>query len=57
MSDLKVDGNYQLSYKNDSDNFKEKSFGYFSNGLPLEEITKIEILKDTVIIESIYKEY
>lgn len=57
MSDLKVDGNYQLSYKKDSDNFKEKSFGYFSNGLSLEETIKIEIRKDTLTIESIYKEY
>ncbi len=57
MSDLpKVDGDYLLSYKIDNGIKQYERFGYFTNGYPLEEITKIYIKKDTVIIDQVFKE-
>ncbi len=50
----KTDGYYLLSFK-----LKGKPvvmpFGYFSNGAPLESVTRIFIHSDTVIIKPQYK--
>ena len=56
MTDVpKVDGNYQLSFKS-----KTKAvfipFGYYSNGYPMESITRIIIHPDTVLIKPEYKD-
>jgi hypothetical protein len=58
MSELpKVDGDYLLTFKRNQNNKQIKRFGYFTNGYPLEEITKIQIEKDTVIIDQIFDDY
>jgi hypothetical protein len=49
-----VDGDYLLRFKRMTNKIESERFGYFTNGYPLEEITKIEILKDTVIIDQIF---
>jgi len=56
MTDVpKVDGSYQLSFKS-----KTKAvfipFGYYSNGYPMESITRIVIRPDTVLIKPEYKD-
>ena len=56
MTDLpKVDGSYQLSFK-----LKTKAvfipFGYYSNGYPMESITRIIIHPDTVLIKPEYND-
>ena len=56
MTDLpKVDGSYRLSFKS-----KTKAvsipFGYYSNGYPMESITRIIINPDTVLIKPEYKD-
>ena len=58
MTELpKVDGDYLLTFKRNQNNKQIKRFGYFTNGYPLEEITKIQIEKDTVIIDQIFDDY
>lgn len=54
----KVDGGYTISFIIDGEN-KVQNFGYYTNGnpLPFEEITKIEIKNDTILIEQILKDY
>lgn len=57
MKDIpQVDGDYLLTYKYKA-NISNKRFGYFTNGFPLEKVTKIEIQQDTVIIDQIYDDY
>lgn len=57
MTELpKVDGDYLLTFKLNQNNKQMKRFGYFTNGYPLEEITEIQIEKDTVII-TIFDDY
>jgi major membrane immunogen (membrane-anchored lipoprotein) len=53
----KVDGDYLLTFKKNQANKEIKRFGYFTNGYPLEEITKIQIDKDTVLIDQIFDNY
>ena len=53
----KVDGDYLLTFKRNQTNKEVKRFGYFMNGYPLEKITKIQIGKDTVIIDQIFDDY
>jgi hypothetical protein len=55
MTDLpKVDGSYRLSFKS-----RNKTvfipFGYYTNGYPMESITRIIIHPDTVLIKPVYK--
>ena len=58
MTDLpKVDGDYLLTFKRNENSKELKRFGYFTNGYPLEKVTKIQIEKDTVIIDQIFDEY
>lgn len=58
MTELpKVDGDYLLTFKRNRTNKVIKRFGYFTNGYPLEKLTKIQIEKDTVIIDQILDDY
>jgi len=58
MTELpKVDGDYLLTFKRNETSKELKRFGYFTNGYPLEKVTKIQIEKDTVIIDQIFDEY
>jgi hypothetical protein len=58
MTELpKVDGDYLLTYKDKQTELKSKRFGYFTNGYPMEDLTKIRIEKDTVIINQIFNKY
>ena len=57
MTDIaKHDGSYRISYQINGEN-NIKDFGYYTNGYPLEKITKIEIQKDTIIIDQIMDSY
>ncbi|WP_420551483.1 hypothetical protein [Tenacibaculum aiptasiae] len=48
MSDIPpIDGSYNLSYKMNNE-FVNKNYGYYSNGIPLEEYVVVTIEKDTV---------
>ena len=52
MNDLpKVDGDYLLSYKSKKQKIIRKRFGYFTNGFPSKNITKITIEQDTIVID------
>ncbi|WP_379711175.1 hypothetical protein [Ferruginibacter yonginensis] len=56
MTDLhKVNGNYLLSFKSVTKTVFV-SFGYYTNGYPMEIITSIFINSDTVQIKPEYKE-
>jgi hypothetical protein len=58
MTELpKVDGDYLLTFKRNRTNKEIERFGYFTNGYPLEEVTKIRIEEDTVIIDQIFDDY
>lgn len=48
----KIDGAYQISFLLNGIS-KTEVFGYYSNGYPLERITKIEIEKDTILFDQI----
>jgi hypothetical protein len=50
----KVDGGYLLSFKSNN-TLRILNFGYYSNGYPLESITRIKIHSDTIIIKQEYK--
>jgi len=51
----KTDGAYQISFLINGKK-KTQIFGYFSNGYPSEIITKIEIEKDTILINQVFEE-
>jgi hypothetical protein len=60
MTDLpKIDGDYLLTFKGSEKYYTVyKRFGYFTNGYPLEEKTKIKIYNDTLIIfDQIFNKY
>ena len=52
----KTDGAYQISFLVNGIN-KTQVFGYFTNGYPLERITKIKIEKDTILIDQVFEKY
>ena len=52
----KTDGDYQISFSVNGIN-KTQIFGYYTNGYPLEKITKIKIEKDTIVIDQIFGKY
>tara|TARA_R110000850_G_scaffold11842_1_gene40436 strand:- start:306 stop:674 length:369 start_codon:yes stop_codon:yes gene_type:complete len=57
MTDIpKHDGSYGISYQINEEN-KIKDFGYYTNGYPLEKITKIEIQGETILIDQIFSSY
>jgi hypothetical protein len=47
---IKTDGDYKISFKPKEDSVITKVFGYYTNGYPLEKITRIIILSDTILI-------
>lgn len=48
----KTDGEYMLKFKTDSV-VRTKRFGYYTNGYPIEESTKINIKADTILFDYI----
>ncbi|WP_053971754.1 hypothetical protein [Mangrovimonas sp. ST2L15] len=52
----KTDGAYQITFLVNGIN-KTQVFGYYTNGYPLEKITKIKIEKDTVLIDQVFDKY
>ncbi len=52
----KVDGAYKISFLING-KYKSEIFGYYTNGSPLEKITKIKIERDTIIINQIFEKY
>ena len=52
----KTDGAYQISFLVNGIN-KTQVFGYYTNGYPLERITKIKIEKDTILIDQVFEKY
>ena len=52
-----TDGDYLLSFNRKNTNKETRRFGYYSNGYPTEDWTKIRIEKDTLIIEPIFDKY
>ncbi|MDG4946242.1 hypothetical protein NMK71_07440 [Weeksellaceae bacterium KMM 9713] len=50
----KTDGAYQISFLVNGIN-KTQVFGYYTNGYPLERITKINIEKDTILIDQVFE--
>ena len=53
----KTDGNYKISLKSKQDTTRIEVFGYYINGYPLEKITRIEILADTIVINQEFSKY
>lgn len=51
MKDHLVDGHYLLEFTKDDSIKETKSFGYYTNGVPLDKEINITIKNDTVIIE------
>ena len=52
----KTDGDYQISFLVNGI-IKTQVFGYYTNGYPLERITKIKIEKDTILINQVFEKY
>jgi hypothetical protein len=53
-----VDGAYCLRFRNlNSKTTRAFGFGYFTNGYPLEESTRVTIFADTVFIKQYYSNY
>lgn len=52
----KTDGSYEISFLVNGIN-KTQVFGYYTNGYPLERITKIKIEKDTIMIDQVFEKY
>lgn len=51
MTNTKVDGSYSIHYKINGKRYFE-NFGYYTNGFPLEELTRIQIVNsDSLVIE------
>jgi hypothetical protein len=53
----KCDGHYQLSYNNESGQKEFMEFGYYTNGYPLEKITRIVIEQDSIFMNSEFDKY
>lgn len=51
-----VDGGYGISYKINSRK-RSHGFGYYTNGLPIENLTTISITKDTIHFDCEYPKY
>ncbi len=49
----KADGSYSIHYQTGSGK-KYYNFGYYTNGAPLENYTRITLLPDTFLIDRIY---
>jgi hypothetical protein len=54
----KVDGSYRITcLERGSGRPRGQTFGYFSNGMPAEKITRISILPDTILYTFSYRAY
>jgi hypothetical protein len=54
----RVDGSYRLSFREEGvPGLRGLAFGYFSNGTPLESMTRIQLMPDTVVIVPYYHRY
>ena len=53
----KIDGHYDLSFKKENGQNEFMEFGYYTNGYPLEKVTRIVIEKDTIIINQEFDNY
>ncbi|SZD73861.1 Uncharacterised protein [Candidatus Ornithobacterium hominis] len=52
MTDIAdVDGDYRLDYKFVTSLFETKTFGYYTNGYPIEKLIRISIETDTIIVD------
>ena len=52
----KVDGSYQITFQMNKE-IKSQDFGYYTNGYPIEKLTKIEIEKDTLKFDFVFGNY
>lgn len=52
-----VDGDYKLDYKFDTSYFVSKTFGYYTNGYPIERLIIVSIKTDTILIDSELNKY
>jgi len=58
MTDIaKVDGDYQIDYKFNSKNYNTKTFGYYTNGYPIESLIRVNIKPDTIMFDSELNRY
>ena len=53
MRGIHTDGAYSLYYKQ-NDQWRKRTFGYFSDGYASEKMTEVKILPDTVIVKQTY---
>ncbi len=52
MSNIaKTDGNYKLDYKLATNIYISKTFGYYTNGIPMEKKVSITFKNDTIIFD------
>ena len=52
----KTDGSYRLTYMQDG-KLLVKNFGYYTNGYPIEKLTRIAIEKDTLMFDFEFDHY
>lgn len=58
MTDIvKVDGDYQIDFIKDSNIRISKTFGYYTNGYPIEKLIQVKINNDTIIFDSELSNY
>lgn len=54
----KVDGSYRITCRErGTGRPRGQTFGYFTNGMPMEEITRISMLPDTILFNFTYRSY
>jgi hypothetical protein len=53
-----IDGDYLISYKfQENEIINKKRFGYYTNGYPIESVTKIKIMNDSLYFDFELKKY
>ena len=58
MTDIaKVDGDYQIDYIKNLNMRISKTFGYYTNGYPIESLIKVSIKPDTILFDSELNRY
>ncbi len=53
----KVDGDYQIDYIKNLNTRISKTFGYYTNGYPIESLIRVSIKPDTVLFDSELNRY
>lgn len=54
----KVDGLYSFRFRNINSQIKQVfGFGYFTNGYPLEDFTRITVFADTILVKPYFSNY